>query len=212
MQDVSGKGKLHSMCKLGHKLTYQCSGGYPCTRCQKLQSWSHICVRVKFADGGCFGRGCILDGKDCQKHTNTSSGLYMKRYSILHNNVRSWLSPELRPLTDLSIGIGFKSKLMVKVNSFEPINKELLCHVNFRSITRGFLHTTPTQPFGLWSFEISSAALDAFLDGMVPEYLGMQAAKPGVPSWHSIFSTAYRLSLTSERDEVSFRFVRLDWH
>jgi hypothetical protein len=112
-----------------------------------------------------------------------------------------WHLAEVRPLVSVEVTLGLNAKLPLQLNSFEAQDEQLLHHINFRSSSRSFLLTTPTQPFGLWSFHISPSALDEFLDAMVDDIVGIECSTDD-PVRQLILETAVEYSQDTSRQDV----------
>ncbi|KAI0818294.1 hypothetical protein GGR55DRAFT_674127 [Xylaria sp. FL0064] len=174
-------GQICARCKLYRE---KCSGTFPCDRCMSLSGWRALCIRATFC-----------------KDTAFNNGLYQARALILLRNVKRWHPIATHPTIEIKVGIGFPPALLLQVNAFEAVDSKLLQHVNFRSLASSFLRMTETKPFGLYSFIVKSASLDAFFDELLPHLLESQpkATPDGFTS--QVFQTVYRFSLDHNRAE-----------
>lgn len=135
-------------------------------------------------------------------HKLTESGIYSTRVTILQQNVKQWHPSVQNRSVEIKVGIGFSATLPLTVNSFEPVNQDLLQHVNFRNPSSAFLKMAHTEPFALYEYEVKHQSLDLFLDQTLPDLLKEQPTSATSNVWRRTFEVAYRLSKDGNRKDV----------
>lgn len=130
------------------------------------------------------------------------AGLYRARTLILLKNVRKWHPVKDHPLVEIEVGVGLSASIVLKINAFDPIDPQLLEHINFRNLTSAFLRTTKTQPYGLWDFSVRLPYLDDFFEEMLPALIREKLESSNGSFMAKVLEVGYGLSQSVDKSDV----------